>query len=873
MDNLSILKSRVNTLANFANKLASHSKMSLDTDNRATFLFSYSNLEKRANVKILKASSHDDLKIELNKYLTQRIEIDGIQIFKYMKLEFIINYQKHSYSSFEELLSGTKRNYFAYGIGLDDQMNYVISRDEINGWCLLYSSNEQACTLREDNWSNYFKKTNKKDCSKEISKLADIFLFNTIGSYSDEQDSGLILQANPYNTLREEFIFPNLGLFKKVICKSTEYLATQIDSDGKFTYGRWPCFDRKILSYNMLRHFSSTYALVEGWELSEKELHITNAIRAIKWGIDNGFYSQIVNGEELCFLKEENGELKLGGTAHAIIAISKYTLASRDHQFVHYLPNLVKGLLFFQRADGKLNHVLESSNLELKDEFRIIYYDGEALYALLIAYKVMKDDSYISKAEELAKSFIHSDYHQYHDHWQAYAFRELYTLTKEPMYLSFLIDNIDGYLNFIKKRITTYPTLLELCVASYEAFEQANDHGCLNKSFNTEAFIGAMIQRAEYLLNGFFSSETAMHFKQPSSIVNSFFIRHHGFRTRIDDNEHYISGLAGFYNVLKKRLLSHDSDLFESRDFQIDDLRVLKLSMKDSTMVAQYKNNFRETNGQSLTNIVIKLTPYRKLPFLMYRHLSNQEIKISQGYKFIVPRILTVERHASTTYIESNWLSFRKSVERNTHKYNNSDLLIDAIADFNFYFSSHIEYKHPKVMTFEKNLSISHEKLTSLFSSVCSTTEITHYFDSLCILFDKVVNLANKYVDTNLVCICHNDITPSNVGVISSSTNISENFLALIDIDNARSGHWGQDLRFLIRENLKHDDLQTAHRRVCNQYVRRLQEKGIRLSDEHVFYSSVYEFAYKSFNIHRQKPQRQKISILNDSIEALKRLI
>lgn len=862
---------RINALLKLVSVPGQRPAQCLDSAGCELFLLSHSSLEERATVVSFKARTCDHLRNQILNYVFEISSHKGPNVFKMIKVEQVVDYSRVSLDDFARLLLNTKRGYFAYGIGFDQNMEAVVSRDEINGWCLLYSSNKKSCFFRKDNFLNYIRKTGKVNVFSGFDESSYLYLFNTIGAFSDQEGVRKIVQANSYNFLREDFVGPSLSTIQQVIQSATEYLACQIDTSGTYTYGRWPCFDKYIPSYNMLRHFSSTYALIEGWEVTGKDAHLKNATKAIDWGITHGFYRQTVNGRTLCFLREDNGELKLGGISHAIICISKYTLSSKDRQYVKLIPSMLRGLLFFQDDSGIPNHVLHSTSLEVKDKFRTIYYDGEALYALLMAFKVLRAKCLLVYAQNLAQIFIDNNYSQYHDHWQAYAFRDLYLMTGKAKYLNFLIKNISDYTGFVKDRITTYPTLLELCASSFEAFEEAYRLGDLPKKFNTEGFISAMISRAEYLLNGFFSPELAMNFKKPDSIVNSFFIRHHGFRTRIDDNEHYISGLNSYCNLITKHVLAFDQSLFRNRKFTPNDLRIIKISFNQKLLVAKFRPVSMPNDLN--TNIAIKITPFKKLPFQMYQYLQHHPVPIDGAYQFLMPSVHTLEHHRSSTYIESDWLELEQRSDAKLHQYDHSRLLVESIADFEYYFSQNIPFSSSKISYHNRQLSITHESLQQLLVDQAEIIQISNIFNSMHYWFAKMLHLAYVHVNPDLMCICHNDMSSSNVKRFSDGSGALNDKLAIIDIDSALIGTWGQDLRFLIRHNLNEKKLKSKHASACAHYVKHLHRYDIYLTAEHVYYASVFEFAYKSFNIHRQKPQRQKLQFLISCLNAVKLLL
>jgi hypothetical protein len=259
----------------------------------------------------------------------------------------------------------------------------------------------------------------------------------------------------------------------------------------------------------------------------------------------------------MAFLTEESAtEIKLGANGAALLVLAKYRELTGSDEHNERMALLAEGIAFMQDGEtGAFTHVLDSETLAVKNAFRVIYYDGEAVFGLMRLYGQDKNPRWLELARKAFERFLVSDEHlKAHDHWLSYAANEMYSHLPDERYLLFGLRNCMEYLDFILNRETTYPTLLELMMAAQKLILRAEKPGFspLLEGVDLETFRKAMHYRAHYLLNGFFWPETAMFFKKPDRIENSFFIRHHAFRTRIDDTQHYLSGLAAYGAMLER---------------------------------------------------------------------------------------------------------------------------------------------------------------------------------------------------------------------------------------------------------------------------------------------------------------------------------
>lgn len=455
-------------------------------------------------------------------------------------------------------IEATKRNYFRYGIAFDQRFDIAFLEAELNANAILYGGGNAANgVFNAGNFGRYLKLRHGKD-KLALSDEDAVFRFSTAGVFLTSNDSTIYrITGHGPNCGRRNIEALQLNDIDQLIAGGSRYLASQTLESGRFIYGWHPCFDHEIKTYNALRHASSLYAMIEAYEVT-RDSELGEAIeRSLSYLTDKLIKTLDHQGEKMAVLVDAQNEVKLGGNAVCLLALVKYSELHQTSRYNVLLEQLALAICAMQDSQtGQFAHVLQYPKLDVKAGFRTIYYDGEAAFGLLRLYAQTKDPRWLRCVERAFDYFIAADHWKAHDHWLAYAVNELTRYRPERRYYEFGLKNFADYLDFVTERITTFPTLLELMMAAQQMIARLEADSSLRSLLtiiDKKKFYNALETRAHYLTNGHFWPEIAMFFANPARMVGSFFIRHHAFRVRIDDVEHYLSGLIAYREYRLKR--------------------------------------------------------------------------------------------------------------------------------------------------------------------------------------------------------------------------------------------------------------------------------------------------------------------------------
>ncbi len=496
----------------------------------------------------------------------------------YLRLEWVIHQEKTNWKGFSSSLKKYKRNYFRSGFAFEGKREpYLLCTEaELNANACLYGNDEDEATVNDKNLNKYLQARHGSSQVPQFTDETPIIVFKTDGIFINAFTEKIHkLNIMPRNQGRRVTPQLNPDSTLELVDLASHYLSKQIQADGQYRYGYFPVFGREIPTYNTLRHASSTYALIEGYETCRDELNsnynntispnkaTAKSLQEIHSQIDKAIHylltRNIKYNQDCGYIVDSvSNEIKLGANATTILALVKYLSVfpntPNQQKYLDTANKLANGIISMQEENGSFIHILDGNNFSFKEKTRTIYYDGEAAFALMRLYGVTREQKILDCVVKAFDFFIANHHENAHDHWLSYCSNELLKYLPEKKYFAFAVNNVNGFVDFIRDRLTTYPTLLELSMAFHNALLLLDEYPQFQDvldGFNVAEFYRALHTRANYLVNGFFFPEKAMFYKYPNTILHGFYIQHHAFRVRIDDVEHYLSGLVAYRKLLK----------------------------------------------------------------------------------------------------------------------------------------------------------------------------------------------------------------------------------------------------------------------------------------------------------------------------------
>ncbi len=498
--------------------------------------------EERASVFTGTGSNRSDAWQSAYAQAKSFVETEGYDV-RWLKADLMSEAKQYSTEEFSTELHHYRHEFFRYGVAFDTGFETALLEAELNGAKILDYDSE---CIDESYLNTYLRKAGREP----LSSLPDSYVvFKCIGWMCDEDSEvyELISDTDDYGRRRVDTVDKEYAA--QLVKNASGFLIDQVKSDGSFVYGYYPRFGNEIDNYNIVRHASTLWSLVCQYRMTENAELIPVIDKAVDYMVKNAI---IERDDDTAYLYEEKSdEIKLGGCGVAVVALTEYMDAFGTDKYEDIAVKLGNGILtMLDQSSGEYYHVL-NGDFTHKEQFRTVYYDGEATFALCRLYSLTADEKWLTAAKSAVEHFIAADYVQYKDHWIAYSMNEITQYVDDERYYTFALRNAQENLDLIYNRDTTYHTYFELLMSTFELYDRMIERGIhvdyLDNGFDLQYFLRTIYKRADHMLCGYFYPEYAMYMASPDTILDTFMVRHDGYRVRIDDVQHNVGGYYLYY--------------------------------------------------------------------------------------------------------------------------------------------------------------------------------------------------------------------------------------------------------------------------------------------------------------------------------------
>jgi hypothetical protein len=339
--------------------------------------------------------------------------------------------------------------------------------------------------------------------------------------------------------------------------QGADYLTRAVKPDGAFVYSFLPKSNTERDDYNIIRHAGTVYAMAEAYAVSQDPALLDAIQRAADYLVASTVAcpGQTSGADTLCVV--EDGWVKLGGNALAVVALAEYTAVTGDERYLPVLTQLADWIREAQRADGSFVQKVYVSTNEV-DDIDSQYYPGEAILAMTRLYALDGDPLWLDVAENATRYLItvrdaeKSTDDLIHDHWLLYAINDLYRVRQDPLYLEHAMriaeaivtsqnrapeyqDWLGSY--YRPPRSTPTATRSEGLCAAYQL---ARDY---ESALTAERILDVLEFGIRFQLQTQFQPESAMYVRDPQRVLGGFHRSLDNFEIRIDYVQHNISSL------------------------------------------------------------------------------------------------------------------------------------------------------------------------------------------------------------------------------------------------------------------------------------------------------------------------------------------